>query len=217
VREEKNLQRITKQNGRNLDGHKELIKVLAGENWIFSNELKTLFNQQFDYFNGFEDSTLDLNKGILLIGNVGTGKTSTMDIFRSYLAKTENPNWFKMVESRMIIRDFSKEKYAGLEKHTYNYKPNSIGGMVANPISICIDDLGLENRESKHYGESVDVMFELLADRYSIFTDPRYRKLTHATSNLTTTKLKDLYGPRIIDRFTEMFNVVTLTGESKRK
>jgi DNA replication protein DnaC len=120
-------------------------------------------------------------------------------------------------ESRIIIREFSKLKYEGLEKYSFNFQLNSSGTKVKNPQSLCIDDIGLENKESKYYGESSDVLGELLLDRYDIFLDDRYRKLTHATSNLDSKKLKDVYGERIYDRFKELFNFIPLTGKSKRK
>ena len=153
----------------------------------------------------------------MLVGPVGTGKSSAMKILQSYMIKTHNPNSFRFIESRIIIRDFSKHKYVGLEWYSYNYKSGIHGGEYPDPQTLCIDDLGLENRESTHYGESVDVMGELMTDRYSIFTDPKYRKLTHATSNLSPDGLKGVYSERLYDRFREMFNVIPLTGKSKRK
>jgi DNA replication protein DnaC len=196
--------------------HPKIIQSIAPENWVFDQELKDLFVLLIKYFNGIE-SNLDLNKGIILMGPVGTGKSSTIHIIQKYLRATNNPNQFRFEQARIILREFSKDKYIGLEKYSFNYEQIPTGGRVAKPQSLCIDDIGLENKESRHYGESVDVIGELLIDRYDLFTDDRHRKLTHATSNLDTKGLLQLYGDRIYDRFKEMFNVIPLTGKSKRK
>lgn len=218
VKSEKKYQTKITPTNFDLDGHSDLIKAIAGNEWDFSDKtIVNVFKLLLTYFNGIESEKYDLNKGILLIGNVGTGKTSTMRIFAEYLGRTNNPNYFKFVESRMIIREFAKDKYSGMERYSFNERPDEHGTMHKKPSNLCIDDLGLEKQEAKHYGETVDVMGEFLADRYSIFIDERYRKLTHATSNLSTDSLASLYGERLYDRFVELFNIILLTGKSKRK
>ena len=40
--------------------------------------------------------------------------------------------------------------------------------------------------------------------------------ITHITSNLTLSGIKKRYGPRVEDRFIEMFNIIELGGDSRR-
>jgi len=58
-------------------------------------------------------------------------------------------------------------------------------------------------------------MSDLLLERYSVFTI--LGKITHITTNLAPNSLKERYGELIADRFREMFNVITLLGDSRRK
>ena len=51
--------------------------------------------------------------------------------------------------------------------------------------------------------------------RYDIFQT--YKKLTHITMNLDTDDIKDMFSERLVDRFREMFNIISLTGKSFRK
>ena len=199
--------------GNNFDEprHLDLIRAIAGPGWVFDQDNLPVITNLLKYFNGVPGG-YDLDKGILLIGEIGSGKTSIFNIFQKYV---RSANWFKITDSRTVIRAFSKDKFIGLERYSFNYQlPDN---KEPAPFHLCIDDLGTENRESRHYGESVDVMGELILDRYSIFMNPKFWKLTHFTSNLKEARLLEYYGARIYDRLIEMCNFVELPGGSRRK
>ena len=75
---------IIKTIGVDTDKHKVGIYNIAkffNKNYsLDQNNLKAVFNTLFLYFTGSQESDLDLSKGILLIGNVGSGKTLIMQI-----------------------------------------------------------------------------------------------------------------------------------------
>lgn len=177
---------------------------------------KPIFMMLIKYFNAIPSDEYSLSKGILLAGNVGTGKTKTVEVMHKFLSYMKNPNIYRLVESREIIRDFARSKFDGLEQYTWNPKLNQHSIITRHPVNICIDDLGLEKEQISNYGDKIDVISEFLIDRYNIFTDNKYGKFLHATTNLNPEQMKEKYGDRINDRFREMFNIILMVGKSRR-
>ena len=163
-----------------------------------------------EYFAGaleFEarHDSYDLKKGLLIVGDVGTGKTRVMMLFKQLMAANKDiTKHFKMESSRQVIRNYTIE-----------------GGIVMNRLGkhskdiICFDDLGLEEVNSKMYGNNANVMGEILLDRYDLFVYNNIK--TYATSNLNADSLEGIYGERVRDRLKEMMNYVVIKGESFRK
>jgi len=163
------------------------------------------------YFSKQDDSVWDINKGLLINGKVGCGKTMTMDICQSIF------HGFTIIESRHIIRDYLTLGADVINIYGRNfYKKDSRGNNIwSEPKTLCIDDLGLEEVDQKFYGNKSNVIAELLLDRYREFV--KSGMITHATTNIGAAQIEELYGIRGRDRMKEMFNLVTLPGESKRK
>lgn len=136
----------------------------------------------------------DLHRGIWIIGEKGTGKSLTMEIFIEMLRHAN-----KIVAnytSLQIVRIFEE----GLPKDRLFVSP------------LYIDDLGTEQPEVKVFGTPVMPVYEVLNERYA-----SKRFMTFVTSNLDPGQIKERYGDRISDRIREMFNVMVMTGESRRK
>lgn len=176
--------------------------------FVIDDNNRTDIQNLFNYFLGFSDCNLDLRKGIMLMGTVGTGKTDLMTIFAKFTGR------FRITESRIIVREYMKDGVKGLERWSYNYELNQHGVSRPKPFELCIDDFGLEREEAGNFGNRQDVMSELMADRYQIFRNQGIK--THAITNLAR-GLESKYDERLNDRFREMFNVVKLTGNSRRK
>ncbi len=140
---------------------------------------------------------LSLSKGLLLTGNIGTGKTSLMKL----LSVFPGTKPFLFASSRSIVHAFRQEGYEILEQYT-RFSQN-----------ICFDDLGLEENH-KYYGNETNVMAEILLDRYEKFKNLGI--LTMATTNLNATELEEIYGNRVRSRLREMFNQISLVGSDKR-
>lgn len=134
------------------------------------------------------DNEASLNKGLLLIGNTGSGKTTVLDIFKAL-------KWqgFRKFSTKDVVKDFGSSGEEGIK--TY-FKGN-----------IYFDDLGAE-LEAMHYGKREELGARLLEERYTLFTDLGTK--THATSNLSHKQLTDKYGFRLEGRILEMFNIIYL-------
>jgi DNA replication protein DnaC len=149
----------------------------------------------------------DLNKGLLLFGGVGIGKTTLMHFFK------RNPRaTYKVISCRDIESDFSSEGEKSVRQCSTNIAiPEN--EFLQKEIGFCFDDLGTE-ATGKHYGKEKNVMAEILLNRY----DNRLPFcFTHVTTNLSHEEVKDQYGIRAYDRFKEMFNIISFPTEAKSR
>ena len=139
---------------------------------------------------------ISLNKGILLSGPVGCGKTSLMNLMK-YLTATEHKFFVK--PCRDISFEFIQEGYEIIHKYSkgklYQFEPKT----------ICFDDLGTENN-LKYFGNECNVMAEILLSRYDIFTTKKIQ--THITTNLSASEIENVYGNRVRSRLREMINLI---------
>ena len=139
---------------------------------------------------------INLNKGILLTGPIGCGKTSLMNLMK-YLTATEHKFFVK--PCRDISFEFIQDGYQIIHKY-------SIGKLYqSEPRTYCFDDLGTENN-LKYFGNECNVMAEILLSRYDLFISKKL--LTHITTNLSATEIEKHYGNRVRSRLREMVNLV---------
>jgi DNA replication protein DnaC len=152
----------------------------------------------------------DLNKGILLMGNIGNGKTSLMKMF------AVNQNHSYRVESMLDISfDYKMHGEEGVKAYGTNYTaaPNMYG---KKDYGYCFDDLGTEEIPARHYGESKNIFSEIIQIRYNNRSMCPFNS-THITTNKTESELLECYGTRTYDRMKEMFNVFVFEHGSFRK
>ena len=152
------------------------------------------------------------DKGLLIIGGVGTGKSMLFDIFKHYTMNILHTNSFQVHTAIDIIDSVNVSGVEYLEKYSHNFEHTN---KRPNPLRCYIDDIASKNETVKNYGTEINVIEQLLSLRYNVFK--RYGTLTHATSNKYPTELLSLYDARIVDRMKEMFNIIELSGESFRK
>lgn len=148
---------------------------------------------------------ISLDKGILLAGPVGCGKTSIMNIMK-YL--TPIGHKFYVKPCREISFEFIQDGYKVLHKYSTGRLEHS------DPKIICFDDLGIENN-LKYYGNECNVMAEVLLSRYDIFISKRIP--THITTNLSATEIEKHYGLRVRSRLREQMNLIAYDKTTKDK
>ena len=140
----------------------------------------------------WQDRGLDPNKGLFLNGNPGVGKTFNLTKYLSVRKQGWSMSAYD-IESEVQLKG-----------------PSVINNYVNHDMMI--DDLGMENDFTMHYGAKLRPLQNLLFVRHKVF--PTYK--THITTNLTIADLRLKYTERIVDRLFEMCNIITVTGQSKR-
>jgi len=153
------------------------------------------------------EKNYSLLKGLLVRGGTGTGKTVAMKVLDLLMRKMgQFESTFVIVPTRTIERDYIEEGSRVLLSFSKNsYKTNG------EERIYCFDDLGMESRGSKNYGNEMSVMAEIIHDRYDLGLK------THATTNLTPAGIEEAYGERVLSRMREMFNDIVLEGPDRRK
>lgn len=177
-------------------------KLLFGEKFKIIEEDREIIFKLCNYF--IRDETnckrfdIDINKGILLSGPVGCGKTSLMKLLR-YIVPHQKP--YKMIPARNIVFGFNHLGYKTIEDY-------------GNSNYFCFDDLGVEPI-GRHYGKDCNVMGEIILSRYDLFLE--YHIKTHATTNLNAQELEARYGSRVRSRMRELFNLIAFDRVSADK
>ena len=159
----------------------------------FTDENQKLMKQLFYYFTDNEKFEGDHNKGILILGTNGIGKTLILQVFIEVLNDAEE--W-------VITKIHAKELAMEIKLN---------GFKICKKRFIFVDDIGKESRDVNDYGTKMQPIADFLALRYDS------GRTTFATANYKLETLIDLYGNTTVDRMKEMFNVIVLGGTSFRK
>ena len=202
---------------------------LYGGKFSIDNYNQPIFEMMCYYFNndsmfltianayGVKNTSLD--KGLLLCGNFGTGKSWLMKLFHQ-----NKRQCFFIREAKKIAEQFatSKEKEIPEEYITPFENGYMDGNVFYQPYSgLCIDDLGAEEVKN-NFGNKSNVIGEIIERRYSFLSpNPDVPKLVgnmcHGTTNLSAEELKTFYGERVTSRMREIFNFIECKGPDRRK
>lgn len=171
----------------------QIFESITGKKFVIDQHNKSVIEQMYYYLTMNKKYKGDLNKGILMIGNYGTGKTIIMMIIK-YLIEINTDRRLTFINCSNM---YEETKDRGI---TYFYKR-----------PIILDEIGRETQVIKDYGTERRPMIELLSQRYN------NRAWTFGTSNMNQSEIAEFYGGYIFDRFIEMFNIIKLDGNSRRK
>jgi len=182
-------------------------KQYFGEDFFIkeSNDMK-IYKEIYDQFNNLVFHPKG-KKGIFLNGSIGVGKTALMRIFQRLVSGTDRE--FKYV-SALRLKDLSEDLKVIEIKDMYGRGCRT---------DLMIDDIG-NFGVTLNYGNEVNIIEELIYDRYEVFISRGLK--THFTSNKPPTgggpldSIKNIYGLRCFDRMCEMCDNFTWVGESKR-
>ncbi|MCD6065872.1 MAG: hypothetical protein K0S33_698 [Bacteroidetes bacterium] len=153
---------------------------------------------------------LQLEKGILLTGPIGCGKTSVMALMKYFCNSTEA--LYIVKSCRDVSFEFIKDGYEVVHRYGQNSFYNR--GNTSIPRHYCFDDLGAENN-LKYFGNECNVMAEILLSRYDLFVSKKL--ITHVTTNLSASEIEKYYGDRVRSRMREQFNLISFDGQSPDK
>jgi len=177
-------------------------------------ELLCYYFSQDDRFISFAAAAgldgFSLNKGIILCGNYGTGKTWMMKLFQ------KNQRHCYMIRNSKELADlYEKNGEDAIEEYLKPVK-NSVNdsALFYQPfLGLCIDDIGTDNVKV-NYGNKKNVIGDIVEKRYA---NGNIGTGFHCTTNLTAKGLQDFYGGRVVSRMREIFNVIELSGDDRRK
>lgn len=168
--------------------------------------------------------TNSFEKGLLIVGHSGNGKTSIMKSFE-YLFKTNvdlaySENWnntsdWMRLRFKMVMSDELVSEFEGLQnpdsRTNFNKKYSSHVYMI--------DDAKRE-RKSSNFG-AVEIIKEVIEKRYNsrarTFITCNYHKDYPNDLHEALVEFGDRYGGHIYDRLFEMFNIIEFKGVSFRK
>ena len=196
-----------------------------GKTWVVNFHLnehdRELYRRVFFYF--FRDKEFnkinpkyDLNKGLLIMGNVGVGKSLMLMVFRKLVMEYLQNQVFTIEKTIDITGNFSLEGYSTIQQHSdlcFSNKNGRIADRV--PRSKCYDDLGSEEQFTSFYGTKINVMEKILLKRYDFFITHKMK--TFITTNLSPNQLESRYGERVMSRLREMMNPIYYPGKDRRK
>lgn len=163
---------------------------------------KKVLNAIYDYTNG--SGILNPRKGVLLFGDIGTGKSTMLKILAEF--QRLYGEGFLIVNTSKLAAEYTTDGMEALNESTWN---KSFRG--TNPVTRGFDELGRELIPAKYYGSELNIMQHILQIRYDL------KAKTHATTNLNIEELEQKYGSHIYDRMLETFNFIEMKGESFRK
>lgn len=170
-------------------------------------EISGVYQELIKYFHGDPEFNGDLTKGVLLMGPTGTGKTLAMRIMSIYRqiddtkfimnGKTYLMN-YEIIDVNQLVNYFMESAFDGIDIYCRRY-------------IICLDDIGTETNQVKYFGNTLDVVGHVLAERYT------KRLLTFGTTNFPVSTLEEKYDDRIVSRMYALFNFITLKCADFRK
>lgn len=157
-----------------------------------------------------ELNNVSLNKGILLCGSYGSGKTWMMKLFQ------KNQRHCFMIRNAKELADlYEKSGEVAIEEYLKPVK-NAINDTAVfyQPfLGLCIDDIGTDSTKV-NFGNRKNVIGDIIEKRYAAgHTGVGF----HCTTNLTAKAIEEFYGGRVSSRMREIFNIIELTGEDRRK
>jgi DNA replication protein DnaC len=173
-----------------------------------ANQIEIL-KQMYYYLNNLPAFKGEFNKGLALLGDIGTGKSLLLKSF-IHLVINHYQKIYKSIDDEYKIYNihWRASRYFTTSE---NYKDGS------NPIieyfnqSVCIDDLGKEPLKFTVYNETYQPIRELIENISS------HNSKLFFTSNLTKNELKDYYHDSTYDRLKLLVNFFAIEGESLRK
>lgn len=171
----------------------------VNKEFIPTEQQVALMRLLYGYFSG-DDSVINPNKGLLIIGNTGVGKTSILTAFLSVpFDEYIGDEWYQKkpkITSCIDVVDWFDD--CNSRKDWIDWKDKYKGDWY-------FSDLGTEPKHRYASSDSEPVIAKLLEYR-----DNRATGKTYFCTNLTEQEIADKYGQRVYSRILGSCNVINL-------
>ena len=185
------------------DFYIDRLNALSNNEFIIDDDNRYAIEKIVLYMNQNPKFKGSLDKGLMIRGPVGAGKTLLFKGMQSVYSFLGN-NILSIIDTYDVAARYLK---TGPDIfYDEKYRCNIILCLTDNLI---FDDIGVEP-VVKYMGSEANVMAEIIYRRY------KSRLITHFSSNLDSKILKEIYGERIVSRLKEMCNNLILKGNDRR-
>lgn len=180
-------------------------------NFEISNENIQNYQKLYYYFLKNEEKCnelgIDVNKGLWVYGEVGSGKSIAFKVFQEfcfYTQKIDNRR-FSIYRYKKFEDEYDEIKSKVFEIYGYGGKKD-----------ICFDEFMKTVGIVNDFGIKKNLVELILEDRYDLYINEGFK--THITTNVAPTKIlaDGLLDQRTLDRCTQMFNIIEWKGGTKR-
>lgn len=164
-------------------------------------------NQVYGYLQGIAKTMTGKSTkcGILLCGNCGNGKTTSMEAFISVC------KFLRALKGGCAQTGTNFLASTSARRLTQVAKDENCMSEAKNSRILCIDDIGLEPTEVLDYGNTINPVIEIIEQRY------RQQLFTFITTNLTPKQIREKYGDRVADRFNETMKCIVYENPTFRR
>ena len=168
--------------------------------FVIDKNNERMIRQLYFYLTGNFEFEGNLDRGIMLQGKYGCGKTILMETYASL-----HNHLVKKTGLNVPLLTFTKS--ISLQSEIMK---QPMSDFVRRPLVI--DEFGRESKSVQDYGNIYRPLSELLSLRSDTGA------ITHGTTNfkLETLSSDEFYGKMVGDRLKSMFNFFVLEGESRR-
>lgn len=150
-------------------------------------------------------TTLSLDKGFLILGSTGSGKTTLMELFKRFLYDWGSDLAFESDIVWEMAERFSHGDTPHSEKNSKH--------MFYDELCLLDDDGSIHAEIATYYGNKVFMGDRLIRERYTLLEKGKF---THFTTNATLPELKQAYHDRNISRLYEMCNIIPYVAVDRR-
>jgi len=167
------------------------------------------------------NTVISRDKGLFIVGNYGTGKTSLIEVIGHFIFNS-NTQKIKDIKGLYHCLNTYRHLYSAMNlvtahtvKEASENKDKSIYAGFLEAKIITIDDIFAED---KSYGK--EILKQFLEQRYSLGLKTSLIMNYSSEENSLEETLSEYgirYGNRLMDRLFEMCNIVEVKGKSKRK